>query len=53
MDSLILPWVSAETMSIFLAEVARRHASEFIPHGHGSGWLASRRQVDRPLRTRA
>ena len=30
MDSLILPWVSAETMSIFLAEVARRHASEFI-----------------------
>ena len=30
MDSLILPWVSAETMSIFLAEVARRHANEFI-----------------------
>lgn len=30
MDSLILPWVSAETMSIFLVEVARRHASELI-----------------------
>lgn len=30
MDSLILPWVSAETMSIFLAEVARRHTDEFV-----------------------
>ncbi len=26
----MLPWVSAETMSLFLAEVARRHADEFI-----------------------
>lgn len=30
MDSLVLPWVSAETMSMFLAEVAQRHASEFV-----------------------
>jgi DDE superfamily endonuclease len=30
MDSLVLPWVNAETMSLFLAEVARRHADEFI-----------------------
>lgn len=30
MDSLVLPWVNAETMSIFLAEVAQRHASEFV-----------------------
>jgi hypothetical protein len=30
MDSLVLPWVNAETMSLFLAEVAQRHAEEFI-----------------------
>jgi hypothetical protein len=30
MDSLILPWVNAETMSLFLATVAERHADEFI-----------------------
>ena len=30
MDSLILPWVNAETMSLFLATVAERHANEFI-----------------------
>ena len=30
MDSLVLPWVNAETMSIFLSEVAQRHADEFI-----------------------
>jgi transposase len=30
LDSLVLPWVSAETMSLFLAEVAQRHAQEFI-----------------------
>ena len=29
-DSLVLPWVCAETMSMFLAEVAERHADEFI-----------------------
>ena len=30
MDSLVLPWVNAEMMSLFLAEVAQRHADEFI-----------------------
>ena len=30
MDSLILPEVNAEAMSIFLAEVSRRHSDEFI-----------------------
>lgn len=30
MDSLVLPWVNAKTMSIFLAEVAQRYADEFI-----------------------
>jgi hypothetical protein len=30
LDSLVLPWVNAETMSLFLAEVAQRHADEFI-----------------------
>jgi hypothetical protein len=30
MDSLVLPWVNADTMSLFLAEVAQRHAEEFI-----------------------
>lgn len=30
LDCLILPWVNAETMSGFLAEVAARHADEFI-----------------------
>ena len=30
LDSLELPWVNAETMSLFLAEVAQRHADEFV-----------------------
>jgi hypothetical protein len=30
LDSLILPWVNAETMSLFLATVAARHDDEFI-----------------------
>jgi hypothetical protein len=30
LDSLVLPWVSAQTMSLFLAEVAQRHAKEFV-----------------------
>ena len=30
MDSLVLTWVNAETMSLFLAEVAQRHAKDFI-----------------------
>jgi transposase len=30
MDSLVLPWVSAQMMSMFLREVAQRHADEFV-----------------------
>lgn len=30
LDSLVLPWVSAQTMSLFLAEVAQRHAQQFV-----------------------
>jgi hypothetical protein len=30
MDSLVLPCVNAETMTLFLATVAERHAEEFI-----------------------
>lgn len=30
MDSLVLPFVNAETMSLFLAIVAQRHPDEFI-----------------------
>ena len=30
LDSLILPWVNAETMSMFLRTVADRHPNEFI-----------------------
>jgi transposase len=30
MDSLVLPWANTEMMSIFLAEVGRRHRSEFV-----------------------
>ena len=30
LDSLVLPWVNAQTMSLFLAEVAQRHAQEFV-----------------------
>ena len=30
LDSLVLPWVNAETMSLFLAEVSQRHADEFV-----------------------
>ena len=30
LDSLVLPWVNAQTMSLFLAEVAQRHAQELI-----------------------
>ena len=30
MDSLILPWVNAQTMSLYLATVAQRHPDEFI-----------------------
>jgi transposase len=39
LDSLVLPVVTAEAMSIFLAEVARRHPEEFILMIlDGAGW---------------
>ena len=39
LDSLVLPVVTAEAMSIFLAEVARRHPKEFILMIlDGAGW---------------
>lgn len=52
MDSLILPWVNAETMSLFLAEVARRHADEFILMVMDqAGWhLASQLRIPQTMR---
>ena len=42
MDSLILPEVNSEAMSIFLAEVSSRHSSEFIIMVmDGAGWHKS------------
>lgn len=39
LDSLVLPWVNAETMSVFLSEVGRRHAHEFVLMVlDGAGW---------------
>jgi transposase len=39
LDTLVLPVVTAEAMSIFLAEVARRHPEEFIlMFLDGAGW---------------
>ena len=39
LDSLVLPVVTAETMSIFLKEVAQRHPEEFIlMFLDGAGW---------------
>jgi transposase len=39
LDSLVLPVVTAEAMSIFLEEVARRHPEEFIMMFlDGAGW---------------
>jgi len=39
LDSLVLPVVTAEVMSIFLEEVARRHSEEFIlMFLDGAGW---------------
>ena len=30
LDSLVLPWVNAQTMSLFLAEVAQRYSDQFV-----------------------
>ena len=52
LDSLILPWVSAETMSLFLAAVAERHIQEFIVMVMDqAGWhIASQLQVPSNMR---
>ena len=43
LDSLILPTVDTESMSFFLAEVARRHADEFVlMFLDGAGWHTAR-----------
>jgi len=39
MDSLVLPFVNAQVMSIFLAEVAERHPDEYVVMVlDGAGW---------------
>jgi hypothetical protein len=52
LDTLVLPSVNAEAMGMFLAEVARRHADEFILMVlDGAGWhRAKRLQVPENLR---
>jgi len=44
LDTLVLPSVNAEAMSVFLAEVSERHANEFILMMlDGAGWHRARR----------
>src|SRR3954447_4546961 len=44
LDTLVLPAVNAETMGVFLAEVAQRHADEFILMVlDGAGWHRAKR----------
>jgi transposase len=44
LDTLALPTVNTEAMSVFLAEVSRRHAEEFIVMVlDGAGWHKARR----------
>jgi transposase len=44
LDTLVLPTVNTEAMSIFLAEVSRRHAEEFLVMVlDGAGWHKARR----------
>jgi hypothetical protein len=52
LDSLILPWVSAETMSLFLVTVAERHPEEFIVMVMDqAGWhIAGQLQVPENMR---
>jgi putative transposase len=46
LDTLVLPTVNTEAMSVFLAEVSRRHAEEFIVMVlDGAGWHKARRLV--------
>ena len=52
MDSLVLPWVNAQTMSLFLSTVSERHAKEFIVMVMDqAGWhIASALQVPTNMR---
>lgn len=52
MDSLVLPWVNAQTMSLFLSTVSERHPSEFIVMVMDqAGWhIASAVQVPTNMR---
>jgi transposase-like protein len=52
LDTLVLPQVNAEVMGMFLAEVAQRHADEFIVMVlDGAGWhKAKRLQVPTNMR---
>jgi transposase len=52
LDTLVLPSVHAEAMSVFLAEVSQRHANEFILMVlDGAGWhRAKRLQVPANMR---
>ena len=44
LDTLVLPEVHAEAMGVFLAEVAQRHADEFIVMVlDGAGWHKAKR----------
>jgi DDE superfamily endonuclease len=44
LDTLVLPEVNAEAMGMFLAEVAQRHADEFIVMIlDGAGWHRAKR----------
>lgn len=46
LDTLVLPVVTAEAMTIFLAEVAQRHQEEFIlMFLDGAGWHRAKRLV--------
>jgi transposase len=52
LDTLVLPSVNTEAMSVFLAEVSQRHANEFIVMVlDGAGWhRAKRLQVPANMR---
>ena len=52
LDTLVLPAVNTEAMSLFLAEVSQRHANEFlIVVLDGAGWhRAKRLQVPANMR---
>jgi transposase len=44
LDTLVLPSVNAEAMSVFLAEVSQRHANEFLVMVlDGAGWHRAKR----------